>query len=153
MLILNVSVIAVSSSVHVISPDRFDPGTNQTPGAERRAAIDPALGIPSSLWGGLFEVKPGARTGIHHHGEQETIAFVLSGACEIRWGAKGEFVAYAKAGDFIHIPALLPHMESNLSNERPFRWVVVRSAPTPIVVNLADAAWPDAGSVRPIEVM
>jgi uncharacterized RmlC-like cupin family protein len=148
-----VSVIIMSSSVHVVSPDRFDLGTTQTPGSERRAAIDPALGIPSAIWGGLFEVKPGSRTGIHHHGEQETIAFVLSGACEIRWGAKGEFVAYAKAGDFIHVPAFLPHMESNLSNERPFRWVVVRSTPTPIVVNLPDTVWPDADAVRPTEVI
>jgi uncharacterized RmlC-like cupin family protein len=153
MLTRNVSVIAMSSSVHVISPDRFDLGTSQTPGSERRAAIAPALGISSGLWGGLFEVKPGARTGIHHHGEQETIAFVLSGTCEIRWGARGEFVAYAKAGDFIHVPAFLPHMEGNLSNERPFRWVVVRSTPTPIVVNLPDAAWPDADAMRPTEVI
>jgi uncharacterized RmlC-like cupin family protein len=148
-----VSVIAMNSSVHVVSPDRFDLSTGQTPGSERRAAIDPALGIPSSLWGGLFEVKPGARTGIHHHGEQETVAFVLCGTCEVRWGARGEFVAYAKAGDFIHVPALLPHMESNLSNEQPFRWVVVRSTPTPIVVNLPDAAWPDADAMRPTEVI
>jgi uncharacterized RmlC-like cupin family protein len=148
-----VSVISMNSSVHVVSPDRFDLGTSQTPGSERRAAIDPALGVPSGLWGGLFEVKPGARTSIHHHGEQETIAFVLTGACEIRWGAAGEFVAYAKAGDFIHVPAFLPHMESNLSNERPFRWVVVRSTSTPIVVNLPNAAWPDADTVRPTEVI
>jgi uncharacterized RmlC-like cupin family protein len=42
-----------------------------------------------------FEVKPGARTGIHHHGEQQTIAYVLAGVCEIRWGAKGEHAARA----------------------------------------------------------
>ena len=35
------------------------------------------------MWGGLFEVEPGARTGIHHHGEQQTIAYVLSGVCEV----------------------------------------------------------------------
>ena len=47
----------------------------------------------STMWGGLFEVKPGARTDIHHHGERQTIAYVLSGVCEIRWGAGGEYVA------------------------------------------------------------
>jgi uncharacterized RmlC-like cupin family protein len=40
------------------------------------------------------------------------------------------------------VPALLPHMEINPSNVHPFRWVVVRSTPTPIVVNLPDAVWP-----------
>ncbi|WP_454629794.1 cupin domain-containing protein [Bradyrhizobium cenepequi] len=147
------TVTSMNSSVHVVSPDRFDLGTTQTPGSERRAAIDPALGIPSAIWGGLFEVKPGSRTGVHHHGNQETIAFVLSGVCEIRWGARGEFVAHAEAGDFIHVPAFLPHMESNLSKVWPFRWVVVRSTPTPIVVNLPDTVWPDAGTVPPSDVI
>ena len=127
--------------VHVVTPDQFDLGTAQTPGSERRAAIAPELGISSAIWGGVFEVEPGARTGVHHHGRQETIAFVLDGACEIRWGSNGEFVAYAKPGDFIFVPAYLPHMEINLSKTRAFRWVVVRSTPTPIVVNLPDAVW------------
>jgi uncharacterized RmlC-like cupin family protein len=66
------------------------------------AAVAPPLGIESALWGGLFEVEPGARTGIHHHGGQQTIAYVLSGVSEVRWGARGEYRARAKAGDFIH---------------------------------------------------
>src|SRR5246500_3142197 len=129
------------STIHVVRPDRFDLGTAQTPGSERRAAIAPELGVHSVLWGGTFEVEPGSRTGVHHHGNQETIAFVLSGTCEIRWGNKGEFTAQAGPGDFIHVPAYLPHMEINPSKEHAFRWVVVRSTSTPIVVNLPDTAW------------
>jgi uncharacterized RmlC-like cupin family protein len=129
------------AAIHIVSPAEFDAGTAQTPGSERRAAIAPTLGIASAIWGGLFEVAPGSRTGIHH-GEQETIAYVLSGICEIRWGARGESVARAKGGDFIHVPALLPHMEINPSQQEPFRWVVVRSTATPIVVNLPDDTWP-----------
>jgi uncharacterized RmlC-like cupin family protein len=131
-----------SAEIRVISPADFDNGTAQTPGSERRAAISPVLGIASSIWGGLFEVEAGSRTGVHHHGEQETIAYVISGVCEIRWGAKGETVARAKAGDFIHVPAFLPHMEINPSKLKPFRWVVVRSTATPIVINLSDDTWP-----------
>jgi len=129
------------STIHVVRPDQFDLGTAQTPGSERRAAIAPELGVDTVLWGGTFEVEPGSRTGVHHHGNQETIAFVLSGTCEIRWGSKGEFAAQAGPGDFIHVPAYLPHMEINSSKVLPFRWVVVRSTPTPIVVNLPDTAW------------
>jgi uncharacterized RmlC-like cupin family protein len=92
-----------SVAIHIVGPTEFDQATAQTPGSERRAAIAPALGIASAIWGGLFEVEPGSRTGIHHHGEQETIAYVLSGICEIRWGERGESVARAKAGDFIHV--------------------------------------------------
>lgn len=130
------------AAIHIVSPAEFDLGTAQTPGSERREAIAPALGIASTIWGGLFEVEPGARTGIHHHGEQETIAYVLSGVCEVRWGAKGEFQAQAKAGDFIHVPAFLLHMEINSSKQEPFRWVVVRSTAAPIVVNFPNDIWP-----------
>jgi uncharacterized RmlC-like cupin family protein len=127
--------------IRIIGPASFDPGTAQTPGSVRLAAVAPQLGIVSALWGGLFEVQPGARTGIHHHGEQQTIAYVLSGSCEGRWGERGEFAATANAGDFLHVPAFLPHMEINPSKAEPFRWVVVRSTPTPIVVNLPDEMW------------
>jgi uncharacterized RmlC-like cupin family protein len=48
---------------------------------------------------------------------------------------------FARAGGFIHVPARLPHMESNASDTRPFRWVVVRSTPNPIVANLPDDHW------------
>jgi uncharacterized RmlC-like cupin family protein len=128
--------------IRIVSPGEFDAGTAQTSGSLRLAAVAPQLGVQSAMWGGLFEVKPGARTGIHHHGEQQTIAYVLSGVCEIRWGARGEYVARAKAGDFIHVPAFLPHMEINPSDSQPFRWVVVRSTSTPIVVNLPNQTWP-----------
>src|SRR6202789_1141135 len=130
-----------SSAIRIIHPREFDRGTLQTPGSERQAAVAPQLGVESTMWGGMFEVKPNARTGIHHHGEQQTIAFVLSGVCEVRWGEQGEFVATARAGDFIHVPAFVPHMEINPSKTESFHWVVVRSTATPIVVNLPDDMW------------
>jgi uncharacterized RmlC-like cupin family protein len=127
--------------IRIVGPTAFDAETAQTPGSVRLAAVAPQLGIQSVLWGGLFEVKAGARTGIHHHGEQQTIAYVLSGVCDVRWGARGEYAARAKAGDFIHVPAFLPHMEINPSASESFHWVVVRSTSTPIVVNLPDHTW------------
>jgi len=106
------------SAIRIVRPSEFDNSTLQTPGSQRQAAIAPQLGIESTMWGGVFEVSPGARTGIHHHGEQQTIAYVLSGVCEVRWGANGEFAASAEAGDFIHVPAFLPHMEINRSDSQ-----------------------------------
>jgi uncharacterized RmlC-like cupin family protein len=129
------------NTIRVVRPEQFDLGTAQTPGSQRRAAIAPELGVDSALWGGTFQVEPGARTGVHHHGNQQTIAYVLSGTCEIRWGSKGEFVAQAGPGDFIHVPAYLPHMEINPSRDPAFHWIVVRSTPSPIVVNLPDIVW------------
>jgi len=131
-----------SNPIRIVRPEQFDSGTAQTPGSRRLAAIAPETNVTSALWGGIFEVEPGARTGVHHHGSQETVAYVLSGTCEVRWGEKGEFTAQAQAGDFIHVPAYLPHMEINPSKTHAFRWVVVRSTPTPTVVNLPDSFWP-----------
>jgi uncharacterized RmlC-like cupin family protein len=111
--------MSASSAIRIIHPFAFDKGTLQTPGSERLAAVAPQLGVESTMWGGMFEVKPGVRTGIHHHGEQQTIAYVLSGACEVRWGAHGEFAASAGVGDFIHVPAFIPHMEINPSAAVP----------------------------------
>jgi uncharacterized RmlC-like cupin family protein len=129
------------ASIRIVGPGAFDRATAQTQGSLRLAAVAPQVGIESAQWGGLFEVAPGARTGIHHHGDQETIAYVLSGMSDVRWGARGEFAARAAAGDFIHVPAFVPHMEINPSESEPFLWVVVRSTPTPIVVNLPDYTW------------
>ena len=135
------------SSIHVVRPDQFDSATAQTPGSKRTAAIYPEAGIATPMWGGHFLVEPGARTGIHHHGEQHTIAYVLSGTSYVRWGDKGEFNATAHAGDFLFVPAWLPHQEINPLDDIPFQWLVVRSTPEAIVVNLRDDFWDDANLI------
>jgi uncharacterized RmlC-like cupin family protein len=129
------------SPVRIVRPAEFDRGTAQTPGSERCSAIAADNGIATKLWGGIFVVEPGAKTGIHHHGKQETIAYVLEGESSVRWGKRGEHSATAHAGDFIHVPAWLPHMESNPSENRRFVWLVVRSTAQPIVINLPDEYW------------
>jgi uncharacterized RmlC-like cupin family protein len=125
----------------VVHPSAFDPGTAQTSGSLRLAAVTHTLGIQTGLWGGTFLVEAGARTGIHHHGKQETIVYVLEGESLVRWGAHGESELLVHAGDFLHVPAWTPHMEINPSAEHPFRWIVVRSTPDPIVVNLPGDYW------------
>ena len=135
-------------SVSIVPPDQLDAQTAQTPGSQRRAAIAAERGIASAQWGGLFVVEAGAKTGIHHHGAQETIAYVLEGECLVRWGENGEFSATASAGDFIHVPAWLPHMEINPSHTQSFVWVVVRSTAIPIVVNLPDDHWDQKPAIQ-----
>jgi uncharacterized RmlC-like cupin family protein len=128
-------------SISVVHPNQFSAGTSQTPGSQRLAAVSSELGIHSALWGGTFLVEPGAQTGIHHHGPQETVAYVLDGESFIQWGAKGEHSLTARAGDFLHVPAWLVHREINRSKDAPFRWVVIRSSSEPIVVNLPADTW------------
>lgn len=130
-----------SLGIRVVSPAQFSPGTRQTPGSQRMAAITTELGVDSRMWAGTFLVEPGSSTGVHHHGDQETIAFVLEGEALVRWGTHGEHTATVRAGDFLHVPAWLVHQEKNPSAEEPFRWVVVRSSPEPVVINLPDSTW------------
>src|SRR5271170_216827 len=94
----------IFAPVRIVGPGGFDRATAQTPGSERRAAIARDLGTETRMWGGTFVVAPAAKTGIHHHGVQETIAYVLDGRCEVRWGERGEFSGTARQGDFIHVP-------------------------------------------------
>jgi uncharacterized RmlC-like cupin family protein len=135
-----------SLSISVVHPDQFSAGTFQTAGSLRLAAISPDLGIQTSIWGGTFLVEPGAQTGIHHHGRQDTIAYVLSGESLIQWGEKGEHSLTARGGDFLHVPAWLVHREINRSKDTPFRWIVIRSTSEPIVVNLPDDTWGSTNS-------
>jgi uncharacterized RmlC-like cupin family protein len=128
-------------AIRVVRPEQMDSATAQTPGSRRFAAIHPRIGIEPPMWGGLFLVEPGARTAIHHHGEQHTIAYVLSGSSYVRWGERGESNALLHAGDFLFVPAFLPHQEMNPSSDEPFQWIVVRSTSEPIVVNLPDDFW------------
>lgn len=129
------------ATISVIHPAEFSRNTAQTSGATRMSAISSEQGVMSSQWGGIFVVEPLAQTGIHHHGEQETIVYVLEGEAVVRWGDNGERSTVVRPGDFLHVPARLPHQELNRSEHQPFRWVVVRSTSEPIVVNLPDNFW------------
>lgn len=130
-----------SSSITVVHPTERSAQTQQTSGSLRVSAISAVQGVVSSMWAGLFLVEPSAKTGIHHHGEQETIVYVLEGEALVRWGDRGKHSVTVRAGDFLHVPGWLPHQELNPSDEHPFRWIVVRSTPDPIVVNLPDDFW------------
>lgn len=131
-----------NSMISVVHPAELNTETQQTSGLLRMSAIAATHDIVSSLWAGIFVVEPSAKTGIHHHGQQDTVVYVLEGEACVRWGNFGEHSATVRAGDFLHVPSWLPHQELNPSKENPFRWVVVRSTPEPIVVNLPDDFWP-----------
>lgn len=131
-------------AIDIVHPAELSTETQQTPGSLRMSAIAAMHGIVSQLWAGIFVVEPSAKTGIHHHGQQDTVVYVLEGEACVRWGNFGEHSATVVPGDFLHVPSWLPHQELNPSKEHPFRWVVVRSTPEPIVVNLPDNFWTPA---------
>lgn len=124
--------------VRIVRADERSTDTPQTPGLLREVAFDSRNPDAKVLSGFVSSVQPGAATGAHHHGDQETILYVLNGRARFRWGDRLEEVAEAGEGDFVFIPGGLIHQEINASADEGTAWVVVRSAPDPIVVNLPE---------------
>ena len=137
-----------AAGVRVVKPLQFDADTAQTPGMRRLAAVSHALVGSEKLWAGVMIAEPGVASAVHHHGDQETVVFVLSGPSKVRWGSRLEQEADLEAGDFLFIPARVPHQEINLSTNQSVVWVVMRSAQEAVVVNLTpgpDGIYREAG--------
>jgi uncharacterized RmlC-like cupin family protein len=122
--------------VKVIPSDKLDLNTPQTPGMTRAAAITQARTGASKLWAGTVAIQANAKTGAHHHGELESVIYVVSGRARMRWGEQLEFFAEAGPGDFIFVPPYVPHQEINASDTEPLSCVLCRSGQEPVVVNL-----------------
>jgi uncharacterized RmlC-like cupin family protein len=119
-----------------VHSDELDLNTPQTPGMTRAAAINYTRAGAKKLWAGAVTVHPNAKTGPHHHGELETVIYIVSGKARMRWGERLEFYAEAGPGDFIYVPPFAPHQEINAKRDEPLVCVVVRSDQEPIVINV-----------------
>jgi uncharacterized RmlC-like cupin family protein len=123
--------------VKIVHSNQLDLNTPQTSGMTRAAAITHAKAGASKLWAGTMVVQPDAKTGPHHHGELETVLYVVKGRIRMRWGNQLELSEEASPGDFIYVPPYVPHQEINASPDEICEAVVVRDGQDPIVVNLA----------------
>lgn len=123
-------------TVRLVRPEDFDAGTDQTSGMQRLAAISRTLVGSQGIWAGYTVIDQQATTGLHHHGEEETVIYVKSGQAKVRWGSQLQREVLAQAGSFVYIPAFLPHQEINPSADTVSEWVVVRNGPEAIVVNV-----------------
>jgi uncharacterized RmlC-like cupin family protein len=135
--------------VKIVRATDLDPNTPQTPGMSRAAAITHARTGAGKLWAGTVVVQPGAKTGPHHHGELETVLYVVKGRARMRWGDRLEFSDEAGPGDFIYVPPFVPHQEINARSDEACECVVVRSGQEPIVVNLPLESPEPAGAEPP----
>ena len=118
--------------VRVIAANQLDANTAQTPGMDRKAAINFARTGAQKLWAGTVTIHANARTGAHHHGQLESVIYVVKGRARMRWGDRLEFVAEAGPGDFLHVPAFTVHREAN-PGDQVSRAVIARAgrgAPT-----------------------
>jgi uncharacterized RmlC-like cupin family protein len=92
-----------------------------TPGMDRQQAF-----ATEGTWSGYVRTEPGMVSGWHHHGEHESVIYVLTGALRMEFGAGGENTLDARPGDFLYVPKGTIHRESNPSAE-PADIIVVRA--------------------------
>lgn len=130
--------------VRSAADDRCD-DTPQTPGMRRFAAISGTLTGSQKLWMGGNTVLPGEASADHHHGEADSGIYIVSGHPRFVFLVDGqETTIETGPGDFVYVPAWVPHREENPSADEPAVVVLARSTPEEIVVNLPDL-WSTAG--------
>ena len=122
--------------VRAVRHGQLDASTPQTPGMYRQAAISGASVGAERIWAGTVTIEPGAQTGPHHHGELESVIYILDGRARMRWGDRLEFALEAGPGDFIFVPPYVPHQEINASATEALECVLVRSDGEAVAINL-----------------
>ncbi len=75
----------------------------------------------------LLTVPPGGRSKAHKHQTHETAIYVLSGEGAMYYGERLEHHLSVKAGDFLYIPADMPHLAYNPSQSEPVMTVIART--------------------------
>jgi uncharacterized RmlC-like cupin family protein len=92
-----------------------------------------AAGVSASTTGArgvcleLATLPPGARGRAHLHAERESAAYVLEGELLLCFGEQLEEKLVARAGDFLYIPAGVPHLPANASATEPAVAVLART--------------------------
>ena len=74
-------------------------------------------------------IPPGGRAQAHLHADHESAVYVVSGQARVWSGEDLSQVDLMSAGDFMYIPAGVPHLPANASNEEPLLAVVARTDP------------------------
>ena len=93
----------------------------------------PAVSAESvGAWGihmQLLTVPPGGRAKAHKHASHETAIYVLSGEAAMWYGERLEHHMVTRPGDFVYIPADMPHLPYNLSETEAAVAIVARTDP------------------------
>ena len=72
-------------------------------------------------------IPPGGAAEPHLHRNYETAIYLLQGRVETRYGPGLRQSVINEAGDFLFIPANVPHQPINLSSTEPARAIVARN--------------------------
>ncbi len=135
--------------MRIVRSGELDSNTPQTMGMTRAEAISHArVGSQKIVGRHPWWFIPTPEPAPHHHGELETVLYIVKGRARFRWGERLEFVEEAGPGDFIYVPPYVPHQELNAKRDEPVEAVVVRSGQEPVVVNL-DIESPEPAPIHP----
>jgi uncharacterized RmlC-like cupin family protein len=74
-------------------------------------------------------VPPGGRAKAHLHEHHESAIYMIDGECELWWGEGLAHHELVHPGDFVYIPAGVPHLPANRSSTVPMTAVVARTDP------------------------
>jgi uncharacterized RmlC-like cupin family protein len=77
----------------------------------------------------LVVIPPGGAAKPHIHRGYETAIYLLKGRVQTRYGPRLRQSMFNEAGDFIFIPADVPHQPVNLSDTEPAHAIVARNDP------------------------
>lgn len=77
----------------------------------------------------LLTIPPGGRAQAHLHAGHESAIYVLSGRAVTYFGEDLSQQVEAGPGDFLYIPAGMPHLPANLSNTEPCTAIIARTDP------------------------
>ena len=77
----------------------------------------------------LLTIPPGGRAHAHLHENHETAIYILSGESGVWYGEGVREYLVAGAGDFVYIPAGVPHVPINLSQTEPCVALIARTDP------------------------
>lgn len=76
----------------------------------------------------MLVMPPGATAKPHYHESHETAIYMLEGEAEFSHGANLEFHDRVKAGEYVYIPAGVPHLPSNPGAKRAVA-IIARTDP------------------------
>jgi len=77
----------------------------------------------------MLTIPPGGRAKAHKHENHETAIYVLSGESAMYYGERLEQHLVVRAGEFLYIPADMPHLPYNLSLTEPCTALIARTDP------------------------
>lgn len=77
----------------------------------------------------LLTIQPRQRAKAHLHESHETAIYVISGESEMWYGEALDQHMVIKAGEYLYIPAGMPHLPYNASHTDPCTAIIARTDP------------------------